>query len=235
MSDIIVIEHEDPIDTDNGVRHLMQRGLSISVCHPHRGEALPELQADLKGVIVTGGPQFVTDLESFPYLRDEMAFIGKTMAADIPLLGICLGAQLVAAQLGANVGYHPEGNVALGYYPLHLTEAGREWIDDDLRVLAANAQGFDCPRGAIPLAGGDVFPNQAFRYGKNTMALQFHPEVTRPILDLWKQVLGGNAGKPGTQSLEQLDAGFEAYNDRLTDWYRLFLDRFFPTDQSRSD
>ncbi len=228
MQDIVVIEHETPADTDNGIRHLEQRGSTVRICRPYRGERPPAIDETVAGVIVTGGPQFVSDLDRFPYLRDEMDFIDAAMKADVPVLGICLGGQLVAAQLGGSVDYHPEGKVALGYYALDLSDAGRAWFPDDLRVLAGNAQGFTCPTGATLLAGGEVFPNQAFGYGSRTIALQFHPEATRGIVDFWKRTLGGNAGKPGTQSLAELDAGFEAHNERLTGWYRSFLDRFFP-------
>ena len=77
------------------------------------------------------------------------------------------------------------------------------------------------------LATGDVFPNQGFSLGAHTIALQFHPEVTRIILDQWQDELAGNIGKPGTQTLAEQDRGFERYNDRLTQWYRSMLDRFF--------
>lgn len=156
-----------------------------------------------------------------------MAFIGAAMKAEIPLLGICLGGQLIASELGANVDFHPAGKIALGYYPLDVTDAGQAWFPDDLRVLAGNAQGFSCPTDATLLATGNVFPNQAFLYGERTLALQFHPEVTRIILDQWQEELAGNIGKPGTQSLAEQDLGFERHNSRLTDWYRLLLDRFF--------
>ncbi len=227
MSEIIVIGHETPVDRDEGIRHLERRGFAIRQTRPDQGEPLPPVHEHTAGIIVTGGPQYVSDLERFPYLRDEMAFIGTAMEAGVPLLGICLGGQLIAAQLGATVDFHPQGHVALGYYPLHVTEAGKDWLPDDLMVLAGNAQGFSLPTGATSLATGDVFPNQAFHYGATTMALQFHPEVTRLILDQWQDELAGNIGKPGTQSLAEQDRGFAQYNNRLTDWYRSFLDRFF--------
>lgn len=229
MSEIIVVEHEDPVDTDTGIRHLKARGSEARVWRPYLGETMPVLDGRIGGVIVTGGPQMVSDLDRYPYLRNEMAFIGNAMARDLPLLGICLGGQLVAAHLGADVDYHPLGHVALGYYPLNLTEAGKDWFPEDLRVLAGNAQGFEVPEGAVPLAGGDVFPNQAFRYGDRTIAMQFHPEANRAIVDFWKTVIGHNAGKPGAQSLSELDAGFDRHNHRLTEWYRTFLDRLFLT------
>ena len=229
MAHIVVIDHETPVDTDDGVRHLTERGFAIRHYRPDQGEPLPAVDDRIAGIIVTGGPQYVSDLDRFPYLRDEMAFIGDAMAAGTPLLGICLGAQLVAAELGAKVDFDPDGHVAFGYYPLHVTDAGRTWLPNDLMVLAANAQGFSLPAGATLLAAGEPFPNQAFSYGETTIALQFHPEVTCLILNHWQRVLAGNIGKPGTQSLAEQDSGFARYNKRLTEWYCLFLDRFFKT------
>lgn len=227
MKTIIVIGHETPVDRDNGIRHLEQRGFAIRSYRPDLDERPPALDEQTAGVIVLGGPQYVSDLDRFPYLRDEMTFIGDVMKADIPMLGICLGGQLIAAQLGATVDFHPKGHVAFGYYPLHVTEPGRNWLPSDLTVLAGNAQGFSCPAGAAMLATGDVFPNQAFSYGARTIALQFHPEVTRVILDHWQEELAENIGKPCSQSLDEQDRGFQRYNGRLTEWYRTLLDRLF--------
>lgn len=227
MKTIIVIGHETPVDRDHGIRHLERRGFAIRSWRPDLGERPPPLDAQTAGVVVLGGPQYVSDLDRFPYLRDEIAFIDDTMKADLPLLGICLGGQLIAAQLGATVDFHPKEHVALGYYPLHVTDAGRHWLPDDLTVLAGNAQGFSLPADTTLLATGDVFPHQAFSYGAKTIALQFHPEVTRLILDQWQDELAGNIGKPCTQSLEEQDRGFERHNGRLTEWYRTLLDRLF--------
>lgn len=227
MKKIIVIGHETPVDRDHGIRHLEQRGFAVRSYRPDQGEGLPPLDEQTAGVVVLGGPQYVSELDRFPYLRDEMAYIGDVIEAEIPLLGICLGGQLIAAELGGTVDFHPKGHVAFGYYPLHVTETGKHWIPDDLTVLAGNAQGFSCPASAALLAGGEVFPNQAFLYGASTIALQFHPEVTRRILDQWQDELRGNIGKPGTQTLDEQDRGFERHNGRLTQWYQSLLDRHF--------
>ena len=227
---IVLLEHHDPVDTDNGARHLAQRGFTIQTVRPDLGEPLPMLDERVAGVIIGGGPQFVTDTRQFPYLRNELAFVDTVMGSGVPLLGICLGAQLIAHHLGARVGYHPDGLVALGYYPLRVTKAGTDLMPDGMMAPCGNAQGFECPVGAELLARGDVFEHQAFQYERRTMALQFHPEITARILADWKRVLGKNAGKPGAQSLAELDAGFSRHNGKLADWYRRFLDRFFGCD-----
>ncbi|MDP6404776.1 MAG: gamma-glutamyl-gamma-aminobutyrate hydrolase family protein [Alphaproteobacteria bacterium] len=227
MRDIFVVEHRDMPVPDRGQRHLAERGFRVCLVAPFRDETLPELGDDTAGVLIMGGPQYVTDLDEFPYLRDEMEFVGRVMEQNIPLLGICLGGQLIAAHLGAEVDDHPEGHTAFGYYPLRPTEPGKGIFPEDLHVPAGNAQGFAIPRSATLLAEGEVFPNQAFSVGERTHGLQFHPELTRPILDLWQDVLAANYGRPGTQSKEVQDAGFAAHDGRLHDWYTAFLDIIF--------
>ena len=227
MSDIIVIEHRAMPVADRGQRHLAEKGFNVRRVAPFRGEALPELNGDVAGVLVMGGPQYITDLDRFPYLRDEMEFIGWVMERQLVLLGICLGGQLIAAHLGAKVADHSQGHVAFGYYPLCPTEAGRGLIPEGLQVPTGNVQGFEVPGPATLLAEGEIFPNQAFAVGERTYALQFHPEMTRPILDLWQQVLADRYGRPGTQSREGQDAAFAAHDDALHDWYTGFLERLF--------
>jgi GMP synthase (glutamine-hydrolysing) len=227
MPKILSIMHEYPPETDRGTLHLRSKGYEVVEIRPYLGEDYPELDGDVAGIQIQGGPQMVSDLESFPYLEGEIEFARAVMERDLPLLGICLGGQIIARALDAKVGYHPEEKVALGYYDLKTTDAGLEWFPSDFTVLAANSQGFDCPADATLLLRGDVFPNQAFQYGERTIAFQFHPEVTRPIFDLWQKELEKNIGKPGTQSLEEQNEGFDRYNAALGEWYFSFLDRFF--------
>jgi GMP synthase (glutamine-hydrolysing) len=227
--DIIVVEHRDMPVPDRGQRHLAEKGFNVRLAAPFRGDVLPVLDDNTAGVLIMGGPQYVTDLDDFPYLRDEMDFAGRVMDRNLPLLGICLGGQIIAAHMNAKVDDHPEAHAAFGYYPLRPTEAGRQIFPKDLCVPAGNTQGFDLPMGATLLAEGAVFPNQAFRVGERTYGLQFHPELTRPILDLWQEVLAENYGRPGAQSRELQDAGYTEHNDTLHEWYIGFLDRFFGT------
>jgi GMP synthase (glutamine-hydrolysing) len=227
MKDIHVIEHREFPTPDRGQRHLAERGFNVRPAAPYRGDPLPDLNGNTAGVMIMGGPGYVTHLEEFPYLVDEMDFVGRVTAKDVPLLGICLGAQVIARYMGAEVAFHPHEQVAFGYYELFPTAEGRGFLPDGLHAPAGNSQDFDVPTGATLLAQGALFPNQAYRVGDATCGLQFHPEVTRPILDLWHELLVDNFDMPGAQDRDLQNAGFERHDAALHDWYSDFLDRFF--------
>lgn len=224
---IYVIEHWAVAEPDFGRQHLIARGYDVRVIEPWRGEALPELTGEEAGVMLMGGPQYVTALDEAPYLADEMRFAEMAMAKDVPLVGVCLGSQMIAHILGARVGNHPDGAMAMGYYDVVPTDEGRRYVPDGLKVLAGNSQGWDMPFGVTALAHGDLFANQAFKAGDTTIALQFHPEVTRKILDQWQVEFASSVGRPGTHSLKEQNAGFVEHDAALKAWYAGFLDGWF--------
>lgn len=230
MRDILVIEHRDYPVADRGQLHLAERGFNVRRSANVRGEPLPELDENTAGMIVMGGPQNMTQLDEFPFLIDEMKLAERAMEKGIPLLGICLGAQMIAHALGAHVGDHPDGHVAFGYYEVVPTAEGKAVLPAGLHAPAGNAQGFDLPAGATLLAQGELFPNQAYRVGSTVCGLQFHPEVTRSILDIWHVVLGDKFAKPGAQDQETQNRCFSQHDAALHDWYTGFLDNMFAAD-----
>ena len=138
-------------------------------------------------LIILGGPISANDTDDYPFLQTELELLKKRLAADQPTLGICLGAQLIASALGMPVysGAHKE----IGWSPITLNRAGslsalRHLVGDGVSVLHWHGETFDLPDGAELLASTDLYTNQAFSYG-NTLALQFHPEVTARALEQW--------------------------------------------------
>ncbi|MBO6552988.1 MAG: gamma-glutamyl-gamma-aminobutyrate hydrolase family protein [Roseitalea sp.] len=228
---LYVIEHWAVAEPDAGRRHLIAHGHDVRVVEPWRGETLPVLTGDEAGVMIMGGPQMVTDLAVYPYLSAECALIEQAMAKSVPLVGVCLGSQLIAHVLGASVDFNPEGRMAMGFYPLDVTSAGRDIFDGPLMALSGNQQGWTVPPGATMLSHGNpaLTPNQAFRTGDTTIGFQFHPEVTRTILDQWQTEFAGLIGRSGTQSKSEQDAGFARHDAVLKAWYFDFLDRWFQT------
>ena len=147
---------------------------------------LDALSDDL--LIILGGPISVNDAGLFAFIHAEIALLKRRLAADKPTLGICLGAQLIASALGAKV--YPGAEKEIGWFDLHLTAAGeqsalRYLAAKHCRVLHWHGETFDLPEAAKLLASSEKYPRQAFSYGKNILALQFHPEVTQHGLERW--------------------------------------------------
>lgn len=139
-------------------------------------------------LIVLGGPIGANDDADYPFIRDELRLIERQVKANRPVLGICLGSQLIARALGAKV-YRAKAK-EIGFAPVQITEAGRQSCVAPLAgkpVLHWHGDTFDLPAGARHLAATDVCPYQAFAWGMNdaVLALQFHPEVTARGLERW--------------------------------------------------
>lgn len=144
----------------------------------------PIVHSDL--VVVLGGPIGVYEQDRYPFLSDELRALSKRAREGRATLGICLGAQLIAAALGARV--FPGGKKEIGWGPLELTAAGRDSCVGKLQgqsVLHWHGDTFDLPRGAELLASTSVYPHQAFSVGSNILALQFHPEIDGRRFEQW--------------------------------------------------
>lgn len=226
---LYVIEHWALAEPDAGRQHLIRSGHDVRVVEPWRGDALPELTGHETGVMVMGGPQMVTDIARHRYLSGECRLIEQAMNKGVLLVGVCLGSQLMAHTLGASIDYLRDGHIAMGYFDLTPTAAGQSVFPEPLKTLNGNQQGWTVPSGATMLAHGerDLSPNQAFRVGEKAIGLQFHPEVTRAILDQWQAEFADALNRPGAQSKAEQDYGFAAHDPALKAWYYAFLDEWF--------
>ena len=142
------------------------------------------LEADL--AVVLGGPIGVGDEARYPFLREELRLVKARLEAGLPLLGVCLGAQLMAAALGARV--YPGARKEIGWGSVTLTPEGGEGVLAPLRdapVLHWHGDTFDLPPGARLLASSDVTPHQAFSLGFGQLALQFHVEADAARMEDW--------------------------------------------------
>jgi GMP synthase (glutamine-hydrolysing) len=144
--------------------------------------------SQLAGLVVLGGPMNVDEIDGYPFLADEVHWIQRALADRLPILGICLGAQLLAKSLGARV--YPNPLKEIGWYPIDFTD---DAADDALfagfaaspDVFQWHGDTFDLPPGATLLATSAVCRQQAFRFGDSAYGLQFHIEVTAPIIAQW--------------------------------------------------
>jgi GMP synthase (glutamine-hydrolysing) len=141
-------------------------------------------------LVVLGGPIGVYDQQDYPFLKDELACISQRLQARKPILGICLGAQLMAAALGSRV-YPGQQGAEIGWSPLQAapdsdTPAGfAPLLAPGVSVLHWHGDTFDLPSGALPLASSALYANQGFAVGDFALGLQFHPEVTALGLERW--------------------------------------------------
>ena len=142
-------------------------------------------EADL--VVVLGGPIGIYETCLYPWLEEEIAFLRDRLAENAPTIGICLGAQAIAAALGAKV--YPAGVKEIGFAPIALTEAGRASclapFAEDPMTLHWHGDTFDLPFGAELLASTTFVKNQAFSIGPRILGVQFHPEAGGPGFERW--------------------------------------------------
>jgi GMP synthase-like glutamine amidotransferase len=141
---------------------------------------LPDL-ADFDWVVAMGGPMGVADQASYPWLEEEKGFIREAITDGKTVVGVCLGAQMIAAALGANVYRNPEKEI--GWLPIELTEQGRKsgpmaFLPQRLEIFQWHGDTFDLPAGAVHLARSEACEHQAFLYEQRVLGLQFHLEST---------------------------------------------------------
>lgn len=159
-----------------------------------------------QAIVLMGGPQHLYADDGLAYLEQEKAMLRQALAADIPTLGICLGGQLLASALGAEVRRHHLNEV--GFFEIPLTEAGRRdplfaGLPGHQLAFHWHSDVFDLPQGAVLLASNERAPNQAFRYGRHAYGLQFHIELNAELANIWlghppyAQEIATTLGDPG--------------------------------------
>jgi GMP synthase (glutamine-hydrolysing) len=198
-------------------------GVPLDARRPRFGDPLPATMERHAGAIVFGGPNSANDEDEF--IRREIDWMSVALAEQKPLLGICLGAQMLARNLGARVYCHADQHAEIGYYPVHPTIDGRAvqdpWPD---QVYQWHREGFDLPRESVMLAkGGDAFPVQAFRYGRTAFALQFHPEVTYAMSCRWTARGHERMSLPGAKQRASHFADRAVYDHAVRQWLAGFL------------
>ncbi|MFT4267816.1 MAG: glutamine amidotransferase [Xenophilus sp.] len=205
--------HFEDVDTLHGV--LTEFGYTLKYLDPATDPLIrPDVQeADL--LIVLGGPIGAYDEMAYPFLADELSAIQSQLHSGKPLLGICLGAQLIARALGAKV--YPMGVKEIGFSALELTKAGELSVLADLGdapVLHWHGDQFDIPEAGVRLAGTAVCPNQAFAVGHHVLGLQFHLEADPGTMERW---LIGHACELGAAGVDprMLRADAQRYGKRL--------------------
>jgi GMP synthase (glutamine-hydrolysing) len=178
---VLVLQHAQSENLGTIEDALRIGGVAFDYVHVFQGQPLPDDVEGSSGLIVMGGPMGVYETGRFPFLLREMKLIEAFLRAPRPILGVCLGSQLLAATLGAIV--RKGRKKEIGWYPVQLSPKSEQdplWSGVPSRFVAFHWHGdmFDLPRGAVALASSDITPVQSYRFRDRAYGILFHLEVT---------------------------------------------------------
>ncbi len=209
---------------------LNKKNIAYTILELSKTADIPD-PADFDTLLMMGGPMSVNEDDIYPYIKKEEKFARDFIARDKRVLGVCLGAQIMAKALGSKV--YKGAEKEIGWYNIDITGEGLR--DNRIVRLAADPQTgdvgqtfkvfhwhgetFDIPDGAVRLASSALYPNQAFRYGKNAYAFQFHIEVQKAMVFEWLKNEAVDIEEIKTQT-ERL---YDIYNARAYNFYELFF------------
>ena len=186
---------------------LRDAGHELRYAHPREGEALPQNTHDLAGVVIMGGPQSAND-NHLPYIQAELEWIEQRIREGLPMLGICLGAQLMAKAAGAVISASPSRE--LGWCRVFpASNAASDPLfssmpDDGLTVFQWHGETFSIPDTATLIATHPNVPAQAFRLGRAQYGMQFHFEVDAPLIHQWIEAGVSEQDHLGIEGIDRL-------------------------------
>jgi len=239
-SAILVVQH-CPV-TPVGIlgETLAGQGAALDIRMPHHGEALPATPTGFDGLVLLGGPMHAGDDAGYPAFPPMLDLIRQFHDQAKPVLGVCLGAQLVSRAFGGRV--WPFGGLEIGYLPVRMTPAGRrdpllKGLAPEVMIMQLHEDSFDLPAGAVRLMSNAACANQGLRVGRTTYGFQFHFEVTKADAvnfprDCWSSMerhYGEMAELVAADSVRSVEAHFAEgadFSRRITSrWLDLVIER----------
>ena len=227
MKKVLYVLHQKTSVAGDVGNKFKNRGFSADIIRPPLGDILPTDLTPYSAIVIFGGPMSVNDDEQF--IRDEINWMKQVIESNVPFLGICLGAQILAKYLGCDVVKNKDDLAEIGFYEIEPVGEGDNIFKKQNIFYQFHTEGFEIPSGCELLARGDFFKNQAFKY-QNCYALQFHPEVNFLVHLRWIFLVLKK--KPsvffhkGSQNLfYQLFLRFR-YNKSISLWLDSFLDNY---------
>ena len=226
-SKVLMVRHSCHWKPDRCSRWLQCQGCQLDYVCPARGEPLPD-PGNYAATIVFGGVQSANDCDHCDWMREELDWIEQFITLQRPLLGICLGAQLIARTLGARVERHPEYKEEIGFRPIYPVQEDSAFVLPGQLMFQWHNEGFELPVGAQLLARGDQFPNQAFSFAGHVTGLQFHPEANYEVIKCWQAAHQADRECPRSIKVrkEQLNQA-KQLNDSITQWLERFLANWY--------
>ncbi|ODS32500.1 MAG: glutamine amidotransferase [Candidatus Scalindua rubra] len=185
---VIIVKHIDIEGPGTIADFLDDNDVPCEVIDIFNGESLPNSLSGTSAVIILGGPMNVYEEDKYSFLKQEDEFLKEVIEEDLPTLGFCLGAQLIAKAKGTIIKKAPEKEI--GWFKVSLNENGSndpifQGFPGEFDVFQWHGDTFDIPDGAVKLAESKLCTNQAFRIGNNVYGLQFHIEVTDEMIYQW--------------------------------------------------
>lgn len=222
---ILVIQHdrEDPAGVVG--ERIAARGATLVPALPPEGDTFPDGPEGFDGLVLMGGPMCAADDAGYPYYPRLHRMVRRFHDAARPILGICLGSQIIARSFGKPV--YRNKVTEIGFCNVRLTEAGRSdpmfaGFGDAVRPMQWHEDTFDMPDEAVRLAENDDCANQAYRIGRSTYAFQFHPEVDRGMVRTWSK-----SAKADADLIARLEAEMESHLAAAERLGRALGDRWF--------
>ena len=219
---ILIVLHQETSTPGRVGRMLEHKGFELDIRRPRFEDPLPVTMDNHAGAVIFGGPMSANDPDDF--VKQEIDWIEVPLRDNKPFLGICLGGQMLSKHLGGEVYSHPEEQVEIGYYPIEATESGQSLLSWPPNVYQWHREGFSIPSGADLLATGGTFDNQAMRYGQHAYGIQFHPEVTLEMMELWTTKAADRLTLPGARSRDEHFDGRIKHDPAVESWLDAFLD-----------
>ena len=225
-NELVLIRHSDGPADDRVFTYARQNGFMPIEKFPFRGDLIGNPSDRTAGTIVYGGMFNVFEEEKNPFLKEEARWLKECMESDLPILGLCQGAQQIARLLGANVGPKDDNRHEFGYYEVSPTKQGKDFLNEPLFFTQAHFHTFDIPKGGVHLARSDAFANQAFRYGDNVFGFQFHPECTIEGFRRWQRN-SPSENTVGVQSIAQQNRLMMEHDEAQAKWFYHFMKKLF--------
>ena len=227
MKKALLVLHQKTSEAgDLGVK-LIKRGYSLVYLRPPMGDELPQDLKQYSVIVIFGGPMSANDNDEF--IKKEIDWIKFVINSNVPFLGICLGAQILAKHLGCKIEKNSKNLSEIGFYKIKPTSNGLKLFESQSIFYQFHTEGFEIPSGCELLAKGDIFSNQAFKY-KNCYGLQFHPEVNFYLHLKWVfQVLIKKPHILFSRGAQNLFYQFRLrlkYNKSISRWLDNFLDNY---------
>ncbi len=209
--EVLILQHVASEGAGTIRSYMEAHGIPFRFIRLYENEKLPKDMSQVRAVLVMGGPMNVYEEDKFQFLKAEDVFIKRLIKEKIPMLGVCLGSQLLAKALGAKV--MKAKAVEIGWDDVQFSpSAGSDALFSSvktpmLRVLQWHEDTFELPSGAVHLARSGLVENQAFRYGDRFYGFQFHVEIDRPMLEDWFKK---------STDLEKILGEYDQYKPKLT-------------------